>query len=208
MPPTPCWSALPSWSSAGGGEASPAIAPKPKCALAVGEASRLRLLDEGDAPELHALIEANREQLARWLPWAAAQELEDTRAFIARTRQQVAANDGFQAAIVCDGRLAGMVGYVSVDWSDRSTRIGYWLGGEFQGKGTMTDAVRVLTEHALVEWDLNRVEIRAATENRRSRAIPERLGFREEGILRQAERVGAHRFDLVVYTMLAADSRG
>jgi ribosomal-protein-serine acetyltransferase len=98
-----------------------------------------------------------------------------------------------------------MAGYVSVDWGHRSTCIGYWLGQEFQGKGTMTEAVRVLTDHALVEWDLNRVEIRVATENRRSRAIPERLGFREEGILRQAERVGARYVDAVVYSMLAAD---
>jgi ribosomal-protein-serine acetyltransferase len=120
----------------------------------------------------------------------------------------VSANDGFQAAIVSDGQMAGMVGFISVDWGRRSTSIGYWLGRRFQGRGTMTAAVRVLTGHALVDWDLNRVEIRAASENHRSRAIPARLGFREEGTLRQADRVGGRYLDLVVPSMLAADWPG
>ena len=72
----------------------------------------------------------------------------------------------------------------------------------------MTAAVRALTDHALTVWELNRVEIRVASENRRSRAIPERLGFREEGTLREAHRVGDRHVDLVVYSMLAADWTG
>jgi ribosomal-protein-serine acetyltransferase len=178
------------------------------CALAIGEGSHLRLLDERDAPELHALIEANRERLSEWLPWAAAQDPEDTRAFIAGAREQVARNDGFQVAIVRRARITGVIGHVSVDWGNRAAGIGYWLGEEFEGEGTMTAAVRALTGHALVEWQLNRVEIRVATGNRRSRAVPERLGFREEGTLRRAQRIGNRYVDTVVYSMLAEDSSG
>jgi ribosomal-protein-serine acetyltransferase len=175
----------------------------PGCALETGEGSRLRLFDERDAPELHALIELNRERLSEWLPWAAAQSPEDTSAFIAGTRKQVASNDGFQTAIVRGGRIAGVVGYVWVDWDNRATGIGYWLGEEFEGEGTMTAAVRALAEHALAAWELNRVEIRVASGNRRSRAIPERLGFREEGTLRKAQRIGDRHVDLAVYSMLS-----
>ena len=53
--------------------------------------------------------------------------------------------------------------------------------------------------------ELNRVEIRAAPENRRSRAIPERLGFQREGVLRETERVGDRYLDEVVYGMIASD---
>ena len=122
------------------------------CALKLGESTHLRLLEQSDALELHALIEANREQLARWLPWAATQSLEDTRAFIGGTREQAARNDGFQVAVVQAGRIAGVIGYVSVDWDERVTSIGYWLGEEFQGQGTMTAGARLLTDHALVAW--------------------------------------------------------
>jgi ribosomal-protein-serine acetyltransferase len=165
----------------------------------------LRLLEESDATELHALIEANRAYLSRWLPWAAGQTFEDTLGFIRRTREQLTDNDGLQAAVVCGASIVGLIGYHTVDWDNRSTRIGYWLAEEHQGQGTMTEAVRRLVDHALSVWELNRVEIRAAVENHRSRAIPERLGFRGEGTRREAERVGGRYLDSVVYSMLAAD---
>lgn len=167
--------------------------------------THLRLLEPRDAEELHVLIVANRAHLSPWMPWAADQGLAETRAFIALTRKQVADDAGFQTAIVQDGRLAGMVGFHAVDWGARSTSIGYWLDADRQGRGTMTSAVRALVDHALSVWRLNRVEIRAAPENRRSRAIPERLGFTEEGTLRQAERVGDRYLDNVVYAVLAED---
>jgi ribosomal-protein-serine acetyltransferase len=167
----------------------------------------LRPLNEEDVAELHALIDANRARLAVWLPWAAGQTLDDTAKFIRRTSEQLVENDGFQTAIVREGVIAGVVGYVGVDWQNRSTSLGYWLGESYQGKGTMTLAVQALVNHALSVWHLNRVEIRAADENRRSRAIPERLGFSQDGILRNSELVNGRYLDVVVYSMLAADWR-
>lgn len=173
--------------------------------LAISGASHLRLLDESDAEELHGLIEANRSYLARWLPWAERQTFAETLAFVRRARKQLSGNDGFQAAVVCDGAIGGVIGYHGVDWGNRSTSLGYWLGEAHRGRGTMTGAARILTDHALSTWGLNRVEIRAAVENVRSRAIPERLGFLEEGTLRAAERVGGCYLDCVLYSMLGSD---
>lgn len=171
--------------------------------IALSSGSYVRLLEDSDADELYGLIDANREQLAEWLPWAAEQTPEDTVEFIRGGRAQVARNDGFQAAVIETGRIAGVIGFVRVDWDDRATQLGYWLGGASQGKGLMTAAVRILTDHALSVWELTRVEIRAAVGNTRSRAIPERLGFVEEGLLRGAERVGDRRLDLVVYAKVS-----
>lgn len=177
--------------------------------LPVADDVSLHLLEETDAPALHALIEANRDHLARWLPWASGQTFDDTLEFIRGTRTQVSANDGFQAAIVRDDCIVGVVGCAAgVDWGNRSTLIGYWLDERCQGRGTMTMAVRTLVDHALTVWQLNRIEIRVATDNHRSRAIPERLGFREEGTLREAQLVGDRYLDNVVYSMLAADWPG
>jgi ribosomal-protein-serine acetyltransferase len=173
----------------------------------ISPTTHLRLLEESDAEELHALIEANRERLAQWLPWAAGQTYEDTLGFIRKTIEQHAANDGFQAAVVHEGRIAGAVGYREVEWEDRSTSLGYWLAEAYEGRGTMTAAVSALTDHAFTAWNLRRVEIRAAVENRRSRAIPERLGFAEEATLPKAELVGGRYLDSVVYAVLAEDWR-
>lgn len=170
------------------------------------EALGLRPLKAGDAPELQALVEANREFLSRWLPWAAAQDLPECEKFIADAEAQLARNDGFQAAIVPDGPIVGVVGLHAIDWRNRNTTIGYWLAEDAQGRGTMTAAVCALVDHAFGEWDLHRVEIHCAPANRRSRAIPERLGFREEAILREAELVGGRWVDSVVYGLLAGEA--
>ena len=168
----------------------------------------IRPLRAGDAPELQALIEANRDHLARWLPWAAEQDLAATERFIAEAGEQLRRNDGFQAKIVREARIVGVAGFHSIDWDDRHTSVGYWLAEQSQGQGIMTATVRALVGHAFDEWRLHRVEIYAAPENRRSRAIPERLGFREEATLRENERVGGRYLDRVVYGLLEGEWAG
>jgi ribosomal-protein-serine acetyltransferase len=173
--------------------------------LAVTDACWLRLLEEADAAELSALVAANRPQLGRWMPWAAGQTLEKTLEFIRATRRQLPELEGLQLGLVCEDRLIGVAGFPAIDWANRSAVIGYWLDEKHQGRGTMTRTVGVLLDQAFATWQLNRVEIRAAPGNARSRAIPERLGFREEGTLREAQRIGERYADDVVYAMLAAD---
>jgi ribosomal-protein-serine acetyltransferase len=71
----------------------------------------------------------------------------------------------------------------------------------------MTAAVGAYLELVFASWDLNRVELGAAADNERSRALARRLGFREEGIRREAEAVGDRRDDVVVHSLLAAEWR-
>jgi hypothetical protein len=52
--------------------------------LEVADGCYLRLLEEADAEELYELVDRNRDYLAEWMPWAAAQTLEGTAAFKVR----------------------------------------------------------------------------------------------------------------------------
>jgi ribosomal-protein-serine acetyltransferase len=166
------------------------------------EPAGLRPLRLSDAEELHGVIEANREHLSRWMPWPAEQDLDGTKRFLAESDAQLANEAGLQAALVPDGEIVGVAGVHAVDWLNGKTSIGYWLAEGAQGRGLMTAAVRTLLGLAFEEWGLHRVEIHVAPDNRRSRAIPERLGFREEGVLREAGRVGGGYLDNVVYGLL------
>lgn len=170
--------------------------------------THLRLLEESDAEELYAVIAANRAYLSRWMPWAPNQTLEGTLAFIRASRRQLADNQGFQTAVIQADGIVGVLGFHQIDWPNRSTTIGYWIAEAAQGRGTITRAVGALVTHAFQVWKLNRVEIQAAVGNERSRAIPRRLGFAEEGVLRQSERVGDRFVDHVVYSMLAPEWSG
>lgn len=171
--------------------------------------AELRLLEDRHAAELFLLTDQNRGHLRRWLPWVdATTSIEITRKFIKNALKQFSTNRGFQTGIWYQGRLVGVIGYHRIDWFNRKTSIGYWLGASFQGKGLMTKACRALVDYAFGELKLNRVEIRCAAQNKRSRAIPERLGFVQEGISRQAEWLYDHYVDHVIYGMLASEWPG
>jgi ribosomal-protein-serine acetyltransferase len=174
--------------------------------LSMSPTLELRTLSESDAQELYALIEANRERLTPWMPWAATQTLAGTGAFIRHALHSERIGDGFQRALVVDGAIGGIAGFHRLDRENLSSSIGYWLGARYEGAGVMSSAVSALLDQAFDEWGVHRVELRAAPDNTRSRALAERLGFAEEGLLRGAERFGADDYrDLVVYSMLADD---
>jgi ribosomal-protein-serine acetyltransferase len=176
--------------------------------LRASENVELRPLVEADVEPLYALVDEDREALAEWMPWAPGQTLEGTREFVAEARAQEARGDGFQAAILVDGEVAGVVGFHAIDLVNRATSIGYWLSSRRQGNGAMTAAVRAMLDHAFEVRGLHRVAIHAAVGNRRSRAIPERLGFVEEATMRDSQRVGDRWLDGVLYSMLAPDWPG
>ena len=58
-------------------------------------------------------------------------------------------------------------------------------------------------DYAFYKYQLNRVQIRCASGNKKSNAIIERLGFIKEGTTRQAELLYDHYVDLFVYGMTA-----
>ena len=84
-----------------------------------------------------------------------------------------------------------------------AAEIGYWVRVPFEGRGLITRASREFTRLAFEHVGVNRVVIRAGVENVRSRAVPERLGFREEGVQRGGGRGLGGFYDIVVYAMLA-----
>ncbi|MCX6134053.1 MAG: GNAT family protein [Ignavibacteriales bacterium] len=174
--------------------------------IQVEEGLYLKSLELRDSEDLLPLIESNRAYLREWLPWLdMTTTIDEMIAFVDAAIRQQAAGLGFQAGIMHQDQLVGIIGYHHLEWANRSTCIGYWLSEPFQRRGIMTKASRALVEHAFEDWQLNRVEIRCAVGNMKSRAIPERLGFKSEGLLREAEWLYDHYVDHIVYGMLARD---
>ncbi|MCP3029096.1 GNAT family N-acetyltransferase [Halobacillus sp. A5] len=166
----------------------------------------LKLMEMKDADELYELTNTSRNHLRTWLGWVDDNEsIKHTKEFIQMGLNKYAAHQGISACILYKGKIAGVIGTHAADWTNRSTSIGYWLGEEFINKGIMTRSVKALTNYLIKDLHLNRIEIRAAESNNSSRAIPERLGFTEEGRLRQVEWLYDHYVDHVVYSILAED---
>ena len=170
------------------------------------EGAELRLLEHHHADELFALIEHNRSYLRRWLPeWDVQKTRDDCKALIKSSLEQLAANGGYTLGVWWEGHLAGIIGAGHVDWENRSAMLGYWLGESYQGRGLMTDACRALVDYLFSELKLHRIEIRCATDNVKSWAVPKRLGFLKEGVLRQAQAFDGRFLDIEVYGLLAED---
>lgn len=159
------------------------------------------------AEELNALITQNYDHIKEWSAWLKDKErsIENTRDWIKQNLERFAKNEGFTIGIWYKGKMAGQIDYGNLDWNDRKIEIGYWIGEYFQSKWLVTKSCRVLIDHAFNELKLNCVEMRCAIKNKKSRKIPEKLGFREEGILRQAGWLHDHFVDDVIYGMLASE---
>jgi ribosomal-protein-serine acetyltransferase len=174
----------------------------------IDEETEIRLLAEQQAGQMFALTDRNRDYLREWLPWVdAARSVEDTRKFIRGSLEQFAANEGFPAGLWHRGELAGAIGFHRIDWPNQRAEIGYWISAEFQGKGIVTRAARALVDYSFGGLGLNRVEIHCAEGNRKSRAIAERLGFRQEGVLRRSALLCDRYVDMVIYGMLKEEWR-
>jgi ribosomal-protein-serine acetyltransferase len=79
------------------------------------DSARLRPLSEADADELYEVVDANRSYLAPWMPWAEGQTRAGALEFIRVARDQAATDRGMQLALIVDDRIAGVIGYHSLD---------------------------------------------------------------------------------------------
>ena len=175
---------------------------------AIAEYTELHLLEAQHALEMFRLLQDNREHLDHWLRWSGKiKSVDDARALIQRFAQKYAENNGFHAGIWQENCLVGGLVCHYVDWEHRKSEIGYWLAEDALGRGLATQAARAALDYLFGQLELNRVEIQCAVDNSASRAIPERLGFTQEGILRQSHWITNRYVDHVVYALLAEDWR-
>ncbi len=100
-----------------------------------------------------------------------------------------------------------MGGLHPIDVPNRQASLGYWIGEEFEGQGLVTQACRAILDEAFGQYGLHRMELRAARGNARSQAVAGRLGFVQEGVVRDAEWLYDHYVDHVVFGLLESEWR-
>jgi ribosomal-protein-serine acetyltransferase len=171
--------------------------------IRVDEDITLRLHQEKTAPLLFSLIEENRTHFREWLPWLDFNtKIEDTQKFISECESDYKKNIGLNLGIYFRDRLVGSVGFNVISSLNKSAEVGYMLGKDYNGLGIMTKSCNALVDYGFNELNLNRIVIKAGEQNYKSRAIPEKLDFNQEGILQQAEFLYDHYVNMVVYAML------
>lgn len=98
-------------------------------------------------------------------------------------RREARAGRCLPFTLLYDGELAGQVTVLNVVLGAfRSAAVGYWVGSELAGRGVMPTALALVVDHCFDEVGLHRLEADIRPENRASRRVVEKLGFREEGL--------------------------
>lgn len=164
-----------------------------------------------DAEALQAAVAESREHLRPWLPFADAhQTVEESRDFIIRCTANWLLRDNFSLSIWSreTGAFLGGVGAHIRDWDIRWFEIGYWLRASAAGHGYMTDAARLVADYLLDHLGAQRVEIRCNALNTHSAAVARRLGFTQEGHLRNV-RLGPESIpmDTLIFSRIPTDPR-
>lgn len=174
--------------------------------LTIDEHIRLEETAPQHAAGLLDAVNANREHLAAFLPWVGAmQTVDDFHGYIHLCEQKTAEKLEVSFVILVNEKIVGRIGIHHIQTANQCGAIGYWLTREAGGKGVMLNCCRKILEYGFSILQLHRIEIKAATHNIKSQAIPQKLGFVREGILRESERVNDGYFDIVLYAMLKQD---
>jgi RimJ/RimL family protein N-acetyltransferase len=110
-------------------------------------------------------------------------------------------------AVVDDetGAFLGLAALVQIDPDGRQGEAGYIVAPNARGRGVATRALELLTDWALNERALERVELRITADNQPSIRVAERCGFVREGTLRSLHFKQGIRTDVAVYSRLASD---
>jgi ribosomal-protein-serine acetyltransferase len=163
----------------------------------------LKEINLRDADAIFRIIDAERETLKEWLPFVSyTRHAGDTMAFIRSLSEGPIERRELVFTIQYQGKIIGLIGLKGIDWTNSKTEIGYWLSEKYQGRGIVTKSCKRLVSFAFEGLKLNRIQIKAATNNHKSQQIPKRLGFTFEGTERAGELLLTGFADLAVYSLL------
>ncbi len=175
----------------------------------------LRPYRRSDAVAWSEVRRANEAWLAPWesTPHGAWAELNSLDAFrwVYRDQRRSARTGESMPFAVClreDGRER-LVGHLNVGSIVRqafcSGCVGYWVDSRTAGQGVIPTAVALAVDHAFGPGGLHRIEVSVRPENRPSRRVMEKLGFREEAYhVRYMHIDGAWR-DHIGYALTSED---
>lgn len=174
--------------------------------LKVDDEIELRLYDDYKVKDVYATIDRNRAHIGRFMDWPDDhQDVEDTRAFVRHARRAYGRGETIDVMIFYKGEFVGSVALMNQSTSVKKAEIGYWLAQAYTGRGIITRAARAMLSYAFDVLNMHKVILRCGTENTKSCAVAQRLGFTLDGVDVHAEvRYGAY-IDFNLYRLLVDD---
>lgn len=176
--------------------------------LEIHENLVLRQLRLNDYTDIYAAINNQREYLGKWLPFVEfTREPNDSKKFVESVIDLPEDNREYIFTIRYKNEFIGLIGFKNTDKQNKKTEIGGWLSENFQRQGIVTKSLKRLCSFAFEELAMNRIQIKCAVGNERSKSLPKRLGFTFEGIEQDGELLTGNIFtDIETYSKLKRDN--
>ncbi|GAB4516626.1 MAG: GNAT family protein [Parvularculaceae bacterium] len=177
-----------------------------------GDALYLRRPELSDYSDWADIRGRSRAFLTPWEPVWASDELTRT-AYRRRLRRY--SRDGRDGAGIAffafraeDDRLVGGVTLSNIRrGAAAAAAIGYWVGADFARRGYATEAARLAIAFGFGPYRLNRIEAACLPENTASKALLQKIGFRQEGLARQYLKIGGDWRDHLIFSLLKSEFR-
>ena len=173
---------------------------RPEQVLTIAPDLYLRPATVADAQALFSIINSQRPYLREWLPFVDHTRQASDTALYLQTITNSITDKVF--VIIVEEAVSGLVGFKGIEYFNRKLEIGYWLSQHQQGKGIMQRCCTRLLQYAFEGMNMNRVQLKVAPGNYKSRNIPIKLGFTLEGTEREGELRNGQFHDLEVYSLL------
>ncbi|AIR66548.1 GCN5 family acetyltransferase [Cedecea neteri] len=160
-----------------------------------------------DAPALLSIF--SEPQVMKYWNTAPWRSLDDALRFIDRRTADMQERSALTLCIrdKQSGQLAGKCMLFNFDVHSRRAEIGFCLGREHWGKGLVNEAADALIAYAFKVLNLRRIEAEIDPDNRASAAALQKLGFAQEGLLRQRWEINGVISDSALFGLLAAEKK-
>jgi ribosomal-protein-alanine N-acetyltransferase len=167
-----------------------------------GNRISLRWLTEQDVDSLYAVF--SDPEVMRYWSSGPLKDREAARSLLSQI------HDGFQRGLIfqwgiarrTDDTIIGTSTLFHLESNNYRAEIGYALGREHWGKGYMQEALRALLNYVFGELNFERIEADVDPRNVASIRTLERLGFQQEGYLRERWKVDGELQDALFYGLL------
>ncbi|MFD8478859.1 GNAT family N-acetyltransferase [Kitasatospora sp. NPDC059673] len=174
----------------------------------------LRPIRRRDQAEWQEVSRRNREWLRRWEatvppapPGRVPLPRPTFRQMVRYLRAEAAAGRMLPFVVLYRGRLVGQLTVGGITWGSMcSANVGYWVDEAVAGRGITPTAVALAVDHCFRDLGLHRIEVCIRPENRPSRRVVEKLGFRAEGMRPRYLHIDGDWRDHLVYALTADEA--
>ena len=133
-------------------------------------------------------VKRSLPELSPWLGWATKDySVENSYEYLQGCEAEWNSGVGYNYMILnLDKKFMGMISALNVKEKDKSLEIGYWISSVYAGKGYMQEALKLI-EKEFFSKGINRIVVHTDVLNLKSANVPQKLGYKLEGIQRQSQ---------------------